>query len=118
MGWTDEIAGPATRDIISALSDDGITLYPVRATDVVTFPGTGVDLSGVAVMDEEAIVNEDGVVDVDNVQTVLIVDSDTATTNNIQQKRSSVGYLGELFDVVRVIDDGQGETVCYLRKFV
>lgn len=107
----------ATQDILSAFASSTITLYPtVRADEISAFTGSGIDLSAIAVMDERPVVNDEGIVEVDNLQAVLLVDSSTAVTHAIRQDASSVIVDGEKYDIIRAVNDRMGQVACYLQK--
>lgn len=97
------------------LGDDGIFFFPVTADEIDAY-GPGTDLEGEGLVQERPVVDDEGFIDMDNMQQILVIDSAKAAQLGVRQKRSSITFDGAKFDIVRVINDELGQVSCYLEE--
>ena len=112
----------ATKKILVALGDDGISLYPVPANGIDTFlaeGGVAVDLTGKGVMDFDDVRDEQGEVFIDNVDVVLRTDDDTVNNNSIAKGKTSIEFKSVRYDLARQpVPETPGAYNIYLRRFL
>lgn len=118
MAFRDLALGMTQRGL-RLLGDTGIVFYPVRADEIDAYTAagsSGTDLEGKGLIQERPVVDDEGFIDVDNMQKVLVIDSDKAADLGVRQKRSSVTFDSTRYDIVRVLNDRLGQVSCYLEE--
>lgn len=115
----------ATGDIvgsIAAASDKTILLYPVVADSISALPANSeTDVSAVAFIEERPVLNDEGAIDIDNIQEVMVLDvaGFLALGSGISISdlgESSITVDGVPFDILRKVADDGGQLDCYLQR--
>lgn len=112
-----DTAEESTKDILFSLGGEDVLFYPVPASQIAAYGGSAVTLTGDCSVEELPTLDDDGNIDIDNVQVVLNLDPVTVAANSIQRRVTSVVALGVKYDIIRMVDDKLGRVACYLEEY-